>query len=172
MSHHPMHLHEREITDPAILEEILRHGRWTTLALCLPQAPGSEAAGTDGPWPYVLTLSYGYAPEERALYFHTARQGLKLDILRQNPQVCGTVVEERGYLQGRCAQPYRSVVYRGRMEILESLEEKRHGIEVLLQHLEEDPEIMRDRLRRRGETYERVCVLRLRIQEISGKAGQ
>jgi nitroimidazol reductase NimA-like FMN-containing flavoprotein (pyridoxamine 5'-phosphate oxidase superfamily)/predicted acetyltransferase len=160
-----MHLSQREITDPAVLDEILRQGRWTTLALVGGETP-------DDPWPYALTLSYGYAAEERALYFHTAREGLKLEILAANPRVCGTVVDDRGYLQGQCAHAYRSVVYWGEMEIVDALADKRRAMEILLEHLEDDPAIMRQRLLDRGETYARACILRLRIDGLTGKQGQ
>ena len=160
-----MHLSQREIDDPTVLDEILRQGRWTTLALVGGETP-------DDPWPYTLTLSYGYVAEERALYFHTAREGLKLEILAANPRVCGTVVDDLGYLQGKCAHAYRSVVYWGEMEILDALEDKRRAIEILLEHLEDDPAIMRQRLVDRGETYERACILRLRIEGLTGKQGQ
>jgi nitroimidazol reductase NimA-like FMN-containing flavoprotein (pyridoxamine 5'-phosphate oxidase superfamily)/predicted acetyltransferase len=160
-----MHLSQREIDDPAVLDEILCQGRWTTLALVGGETP-------DDPWPYALTLSYGYAAEERALYFHTAREGLKLEILAANPRVCGTVVDDLGYLRGKCAHAYRSVVYWGEIEILDALADKRRAMEILLEHLEDDPAIMRQRLLDRGETYARTCILRLRIEGLTGKQGQ
>lgn len=163
----PYHMHkiEREITDPDVMDDILRRGKWTTLALVGGETP-------DAPWPYALTLSYGYVPDERALYFHTAKEGLKLEILARNPHVCGTVVEDHGYRQGQCAHKYRSVVFWGEMEILNGSEERRHAIEVLIDHLEDNPAVMRQKLVDRGETYERGCMLRLRIVGITGKQGQ
>ncbi|MGC9521659.1 MAG: pyridoxamine 5'-phosphate oxidase family protein [Anaerolineae bacterium] len=101
MARYHMHKSEREITDPEIIEAVLRQGKYATLALA-----------RDGE-PYAVTLNYGYDPASRALYFHTATEGLKLRFIEENPAVCGTVVEDRGYVQGKCAHAYRSVVFWG-----------------------------------------------------------
>jgi uncharacterized protein len=54
---------DRQIEDEATLEGILLQGKYATLALCR----GGE--------PYVVTLSYGYDRDTKALYFHCARDG-------------------------------------------------------------------------------------------------
>jgi len=161
---HPMHLTDHEITDPVILDEILRQGKWTTLAL---------AYLDEGlPRPYALTLSYGYVPEERALYFHTALGGQKFEILAENPLVCGTVVHDLGYVQGKCSHPFRSVVFWGRVEELTGIEDKRRGLDNMIAHLEDDPELVRQRLRARNETYARTRILKLTIEAMTGKEGK
>ena len=156
----PYHMQksECEIHDPDVIQDILQHGQYLTLALCRDDEP------------YVLTLSYGYDAAQGALYFHTAPQGLKIAFIRENPAVCGTVVEDKGYKQGECAHAYRSVVFRGQVEILDDVEEKQHGLHVLIEHLEDDPDSMKKRLLTQENL--RAAILRIKIQAISGKAGQ
>ena len=160
MTRYHMQKSEREITEKTVLEEILAHGRFAVIALCRDNDP------------YLVTLSYGYDPIKRALYFHTARKGLKLEYLKANPSVCATVIEDRGYIMGECAHAYRSVVVRGNMAVLENLEEKKYGMEVLLGHLETDPEVVRRRSLSDDRAYDRAAILRLDILEMSGKAGR
>ena len=79
-----MHKTEAAITDEAEIQAILAGGKFATLAF----ARQGE--------PYLVTMNYGYDPEQRALYFHSAPQGLKIEFARENPQVCGTVIVDEG----------------------------------------------------------------------------
>ncbi len=151
---------ERAIADREELAAILRRGRYVTLALCR----GDE--------PYVVTLSYGYDTDREALYFHCAHEGLKLAFMEANPQVCGTVIEDLGYVQGECAHAYRSVVLRGELRRVELVAERKHGMDVLLRHLEDEPETVRERSLPDDAAYDRAAILRLDIHEITGKQGR
>jgi nitroimidazol reductase NimA-like FMN-containing flavoprotein (pyridoxamine 5'-phosphate oxidase superfamily) len=73
---------------------------------------------------------------------------------------------------GECAHAYRSVVVRGNMTVVETLEEKKRGLEVMLGHLEIDPEVVRKRSLPDDRAYSRAAILRLDILEITGKAGR
>lgn len=160
MTRYHMQKSEREITEKTVLEEILEGGRYAVIALCRENDP------------YVVTLSYGYDPIKRSLYFHTARKGLKLEYLKANPSVCATVIEDKGYIMGECAHAYRSVVVRGKMAVVRNLEEKKYGMEVMLGHLERDPDVVRKRSLSDDRAYARAAILRLDILEITGKAGR
>jgi len=151
---------EREITDPAQLREVLRVAKYVSLALCRDNEP------------YIVTMNYGYDPARNALYFHCAKEGLKMDFVSQNPTVCGTAIEDRGYVQGECAHAFRSVVFWGELRRVEDLEEKKHAMQVMLEHLEHDPDRVRRNQLKTDEAYERVAILRLDMHEISGKQGQ
>lgn len=151
---------EREITDREEMYGILARGRYMTVALC------------DGAEPYVVTLSYGLDRRRNALYVHCAKVGHKQEIIRANPLACATVVEDGGYLQGECAHRYRSVVVRGAFRAVEDPEEKRHAMEVLLAHLEEDPDVVRRTQLATAAAYDRVAILRLDIASVTGKQGR
>lgn len=124
---HPVRRSDREITNIESIDSIIGQGRYVTFALC------------DADGPYAVTLSYGYDPSARAMYMHVAPEGRKLDAIRRDPRACGTVVIDGGYNQGECEHPYRSVVMFGAMRIIEDPAEKRHAIETLVRHLEDDP---------------------------------
>jgi uncharacterized protein len=151
---------DREITDRSDLVEILCAGRYAVLSMCRDDEP------------YIVTLSFGYDAGKQALYFHCAREGLKLDFIRSNPLVCGTVIEDCGYIQGECAHAYRSVVFRGEMHVVEALDEKKHAMNVMLGHLEDDPDLVRQKQLHEDTAYNRLGILRLDLQEMSGKQGR
>lgn len=65
---------DREITSIEDIEAIIRRAAVCRLAM------------TDGRQPYIVPLCFGY--QDATLYFHSALWGRKIDILRQNPNVC------------------------------------------------------------------------------------
>jgi hypothetical protein len=157
------HIHnrpDREITDKSAIYAILKNGKYMVVAMCR----GNE--------PYVVTLSYGYDSENNALYFHCSPLGLKLDFIRANPLVCATVIEDGGYAYGECAHNYRTAVFWGSMKIVDDLDEKKHGMHILLEHLEKEPEVIKEKLLKSDAFYSKMAILRLDISQIHGKAGR
>jgi nitroimidazol reductase NimA-like FMN-containing flavoprotein (pyridoxamine 5'-phosphate oxidase superfamily) len=151
---------DRELTEQSDLGSILRRGRFTTIAMC-----------QDGE-PYLVTLSYGHDADARALYFHLSREGRKVDALGADPRVCATVVIDGGYEQGACKHHYESVVMTGTMRVVDDPDERRHGMRILLGHLEDGPDAVWKRNKLDQDVvYERMSVARLDIETITGKAG-
>jgi nitroimidazol reductase NimA-like FMN-containing flavoprotein (pyridoxamine 5'-phosphate oxidase superfamily) len=83
--------------------------------------------------------------------------------------VCGTVIEDLGYGHGECEHYYRSIIIRGKIHLVDDPDEKRHGIDVMIKHLEEKPDDVKARLLKDEKTYARFHILRLDIEEITGK---
>ena len=151
---------EREMAGLEQIREVLRGCKYVSLALCRENEP------------YIVTMNYGYDETQNALYMHCAPAGLKFEFIAQNPTVCGTAIEDRGYLHGECAYAFRSVVFSGEMHVVEELEEKKHGMQVMLDHLEDDPDRVKAEQLKTDKAYERVAILRLDMHEISGKEGR
>jgi nitroimidazol reductase NimA-like FMN-containing flavoprotein (pyridoxamine 5'-phosphate oxidase superfamily) len=160
---HKYHLQnrpEREITSEKEIIDLIGNGKFITISLCRNNEP------------YIVTLSYGYDDTGKSLYFHAAKKGLKLDFLKANPLVCATIIEDGGYIEDECAHAYRSVVLWGRINIVEKVEEKKHGMKILLNHLESKPDEIKRLFLKADSSYEKMEVLRLDITEIHGKKGQ
>lgn len=159
---HPYHMtkKEREIKDPQVMNEILMQGKYTVIALCR----NSE--------PYLVTLSYGYDESSNTLYFHAGNKGLKLHFIRQNPAACCTIIEDLGYKKDECAHAYRSLVLWGKITIVEDLQEKKKGMDVLFHHLEEHPAPIRDRTLNNNAAYNAITIMKLKIDHMTGKQGQ
>ena len=160
MQKYHMNKREREITDKKEIDEILKKGKYAVISMCRDNEP------------YIVTLSYGYDKDENALYFHSALKGLKLDFIKRNPLVCATVIEDGGYKKDQCGHAYRSVVFWGNMSVVDNLEEKKKGMEVLLNHLEDTPGPIKERKLKNDKVYSKMAVLKLEILQISGKKGK
>lgn len=113
---------EKQVTTPAELEQILWQGKVCQLAIA------------DDPTPYLVPLNYGYRDE--VLYFHSAGQGHKIDLLKRNPHVSFSVYIDLGIIEAEQScnwgARFRSVVGRGRVEFVEDLEQKRTALELLM----------------------------------------
>lgn len=152
---------DRELTNPAEVDAVLTEGKYVTIAF----ARGDE--------PYLVTMSYGFDAERRAFYFHAATEGLKYAFMEANPVVCATVVLDGGYVRGECEHHYTSAVLRGRLSRVTEPVELRHGMRVLLDHLEPgSPEYAETPALERDEAYERMAVLRLDIDVVTAKRGK
>lgn len=151
----------REITDNKEITEILKRGKYAVISMCRNEEP------------YIVTLSYGYDETSHSLFFHTASNGLKLDFVKSNPIVCATVIEDGGYIMNECGHHYKSVVFWGYMTVLSELSEKIYGMNVLLNHLEEDPGVIEEKLKKAdGFYHSQMTVLKLEVRQIHGKAGR
>lgn len=151
---------DRGITGAEELASVLRRGTFTTIAMCHEGEP------------YLVSLSYGWDEARNALYCHMATTGRKLEALAADPRVCATVIIDGGYVQGECRHLYESVVIHGRMALVTDPDEARHGMRVLLSHLEDQPDDVWERQALdRPETWRRLSIGRLDIDEIVGKAG-
>ena len=150
----------REITANQEISEILKNGKFAVISMCRDNEP------------YIVTLSYGYDSEQNSLFFHCAKQGLKLDFIKQNPRVCATIIEDKGYAVNECGHNYRTAVFWGNMSTVTALDEKKHGMEILINHLEKDQQIIMDKLRKSEDFYSKMEVLRLDIGQIHCKEGR
>ena len=150
---------EKEITDVDELRAIVASARFAAVALSM-----------DGE-PYVVTMNHGWDARNEALYFHCAHKGKKIDFIGANQRACATVVEDLGYKHGECDHAYRSVVMRGRIEVVEDLDEKKHGLEVLLEHQEKEPDPIRKRTLPDDAAYDRVGILKMLVEGMTGKQG-
>ena len=95
-----------------------------------------------------------------------------MDFLSFNKKVCATVIEDGGYIMGECGHEYKSVVFWGNMQIVNDLNEKKHGISILLHHLESDDFVIKEKILKSEDYFSKMEILRLEIEQIHGKAGR
>ena len=155
-----MQKHERQIEDDVIIHDILKRGKYASISMCRNNEP------------YIITLSYGYDSSKNSLYFHSAKEGLKYEFIQTNSLVCGTVIEDKGYKTNQCSQAYRSVVFWGEMNLIQDVTEKKHGFEIMIDQLEEEPIKIKKRFLENQSSYQHTSILRLDIKYITGKTSE
>jgi uncharacterized protein len=82
---HTLRRKDKEITDEAKVKAILLEARHVTIAMSLNDEP------------YLATLSHGYDESRNCVYFHCAREGKKVGILKTNPRTWGQALVDNGY---------------------------------------------------------------------------
>ena len=101
-----------------------RHAQQLTETQCVRilecNTAGVLAVTGDEGYPYAVPLSYMYA--DGCIYFHCARQGHKLDAIRQNSKVSFCVVDQDEIVPEKFTTYYRSVIVFGRAQVLEAPE--------------------------------------------------
>ena len=124
----------------------------------------------DGRGVYVVPVNFGYAVEDgrTVFYFHGAREGRKIDLIRDTGWACMQM--EEGYQLHRAdracghSAAFQSVIGEGPIRVVETAEEKRRGLAAIMHQATccgdwTFPDAAVDA----------VCVLRLDAEELSCK---
>lgn len=147
---------EKEITNKTDIESILQEAFVCHLGLA------------DADMPYVVPMNYGY--EDGHIYLHCAKEGKRLDMIKKNNKVCFAIeVTQKDLKKKNDDEPcswtaeFRSVIGYGTAAILESLEEKRKGMAVIVKTFDnrsfDFPE----------EVLNKTALIDITITEMTGK---
>ncbi len=120
---------DREITSEDQIRDILQQAKILHLALA------------DKEYPYIVPMHYGFLYDGKQLifYMHSAKEGYKLDLIRNNPKAC-TELECRieqisgGEIPCKYGSTYASVIARGDLALVTDVEEKITGLNLLMKN--------------------------------------
>ena len=107
---------EREVTDISEIERILNEAQVCRIAL------------VDGEFPYLIPMCFGYTLEsgELALYFHSALQGKKMELLKKNNNAAFEIDKLGEIIPGDTAcsfsASFECITGRGTIDILNGIE--------------------------------------------------
>ena len=144
---------EKKITDQSTIEQIFKAGKTCQVAF------------TAEPAPYLVTLNYGY--HDGTLYFHSAIEGRKIDLIKEDREVAFTVALDLGLITGETACKwsvrFQSVVGYGKISLLETPEEKRQALDLFMAHYSDADFSYPDKM------IQATAVFKLVISEMSVK---
>jgi len=89
---------------------------------------------------YIVPMNFGYSFDgnQLVLFFHSAKQGRKIDSLKANNEVCFEMDCEHKLLDADTACNYgfyfKSVIGNGQAEFIDDIEEKKSALSVLMKH--------------------------------------
>jgi uncharacterized protein len=144
---------DREIIDRSEIESILQKAIVCRIGLAIDDEP------------YIIPVSFGY--ENRTIYFHSARTGKKISMLKKNSRCCFEVDQYDNILQRDrpCdwGMRYRSVIGFGKAIFIKEREEKEKGLNCIMNHYG-------GRMHNFSDTdLRKVCVIRIDIESMTGK---
>jgi nitroimidazol reductase NimA-like FMN-containing flavoprotein (pyridoxamine 5'-phosphate oxidase superfamily) len=151
-----MRRQDRQITDDGEIWRVVERGSVCHVAFCAEN------------WPYVVPLSYGILG--RTLYFHCAMEGTKLDLLKENPNVCFEIeTDVETVTGGRLSETtvrYRSVIGFGHGAIVTETQERQRGLRALTDRYVES----KDTAPLSPAELADVSVFRIDVHSLSGKS--
>ena len=90
--------------------------------------------------PYIIPVNFGYDYKNTTLtlYFHSAKEGKKIDIIKNNNNACFEVDCDHRLIEGETAcsynYAYKSVIGFGKIILLEDLNEKIDALNKIVKH--------------------------------------
>ena len=153
-----MRRNDREVTDIGGIEEILL------------QCKTCHVAMVDNGSPYIVPLSYGYQILDGSileLYFHSALEGRKLNVLKRNNKVCFEMANEgepvRAETPCNSGYYYMSVIGYGEAEFVDDVDEKRKVLSIIFNHQTDE------HITFSPEQTESVCIFKIVSTDFTGK---
>ena len=144
---------EKEITDKSAIEAIINTSLVCRLAL------------SDGDQPYIVPLSFGY--QDRTLYFHSALEGKKIDIIKINNRICFEFDVNTEIIEAEKAckwgMKYQSVIGFGRAVLVENIQEKQKALNIIMNHYSNRTFQFPDK------AIEKIAVIKIEIESMTGK---
>ena len=153
-----MRRNDREVTDIKGIEEILQECKTCHIAM------------VDRGTPYVVPLNYGYKILDGnvlELYFHSALEGRKLEVLKRNNKVCFEMSYEGELVHSEtpCNSGYyfASVIGFGEAVFIEDIGEKYEALSVMFKHQTGKDVVFT------AEQAGSVCVFKVVSSDFTGK---
>lgn len=143
------------LLDESRAKALLMESEYGILSMC---APGGR--------PYGIPVNYVW-DGDGIVYVHCAPEGRKLEILSANGSVSLCVVGRVRLKPEAFTTGYESIVLTGSAEVVVSEEERWHALRLLLRKL--SPECVEAGLKYSEHSFGRVCIIRMRVSEWSGK---
>lgn len=155
---------DREVTDPMKIADII-----SRCTCC-------RVGFFDGGEVYIVPLNFGYQFKDNActLYFHGAKEGRKIDLIRKNPEVgfemdTDLAVYALGESETACDYTacFQSIIGSGTVSLVSEPEEKRLGLSLLMEHNTGKRE-----WRYHEKMVDAVAVFKLEVTKLSCKEHQ
>lgn len=145
---------DKEIKDENTIESIIKRATVCRIGL------------SENNVPYIVPLIFGY--KDNCLYFHSAREGKKIDMIGSNNGVCFEIDIDNEIVKGEEAcgwsMKYYSVIGFGKAFLVEGFEEKREALDIIMEHYSgkltfEYPE----------EAVNNAAIIKVKIERMTGK---
>jgi uncharacterized protein len=126
--HGPVRRKDRSIVDRAEIDAILHEGKVMHLAM------------SHNDRPFLVPLFYAY--DGKALYFHSASQGTKIQVLKANPHVCFEISLDNDVIPSEKACDFearhRTVIGMGKVFFLADEQEKASALDAIIDKFSEE----------------------------------
>ena len=151
---------DREVTDQEEIQKIFDDCKVCRIGI------------VDEDGPYIVPMNYGYVKEEGKviLYFHGAREGKKINLIRKNPNVGIELDYKHELVEGKLACQYSyyyaSIIGKGTASIIDNPKEKLKALNVIMRH---QTGKNFDEFQKNPKLEKAVAIIRVELNEYSCK---
>ncbi len=153
---------DREIKDLDTIKKIIERAAVCHIAMCSNGVP------------YLAPMNFGFDGEN--VYLHSFPEGKKIDILKENPQLCIGITENLECITSaesvcETSMKYSSVIINGKAEFIAEKKEKIEALKYIVQqyyrNMDDEKKYSTEKLL---ENYSgELAVFRVKIEKITGK---
>ena len=148
---------DREIVDEKVMISIIEKAIICRVAMCWQDEP------------YMIPMNFGY--QDNYIYLHSAREGRKLDILRNNNKVCIEFDADVELVQSQKAcnteMKYKSVLAFGKAVILKDIVEKKKALDIIMHHYYNHDSLFA--FHYPEDALEKIIIIKVRVEGMTGK---
>lgn len=150
---------DREVTELAELEQIIRSCDVCRLGL------------SENNIPYIVPMNFGYELDSHVLtlYFHSAAKGKKLDILKNNPNVCFELDfgHELVAKENACSysMKYQSIIGNGVAEFITDMQEQNRALSKMMENYTGKSDFKFEQ-----SMVRQLAIFKVTAQDFTGKA--
>lgn len=127
---------------------------------------GVLAVNGDDGYPYAVPMSYAY--RDGSIFMHCAKEGHKIDSIRNNDKVTFAIIQNDEVIQETFTTHFRSVIVFGRAVIIDDNETKSKAFQYLLEKY--SPDFIKEGQAEITKEIDRVCLIEIKIEHMTGKA--
>ncbi len=150
-----MRRRDKEVTDKKAIEDIILRSTVCKLAMC------------DRHQPYIVPLCFGF--KDNILYFHSAPKGKKIDILKNNPNVCFEFDIFTQVIKSAKAckwgMKYRSVIGYGKASFVTDENLKRQAFDIIMKQYADGSFLYEE------ASLTSTVIIKVDIESMTGKKG-
>jgi len=148
---------DRETVNEKVMVSIIKKAIVCRVAMCWQDEP------------YVIPMNFGY--RDNCIFLHSAREGRKLDILRNNDKVCIEFDVDVELVQSQEAcntdMKYKSVLVFGKAVILKDIAEKKKALDIIMHHYyyHNSPSVFHYP----EDALGKVIIIKVKVEKMTGK---
>ena len=151
-----MRRQDKEVKDKTAIESIIRSATVCRMAL------------SENNLPYIVPVAFGY--KGNCLYFHSAPEGKKIEIIKQNNNVCFELdidceLDKKTEQPCNWSMKYRSVIGFGKAFFIDDLEGKKAALNIIVEHYSGNP----NEYPYPKDMISNMAVIKVEIDSMTGK---
>ena len=121
---------------------------------------------SDTGYPYGFPITHWYDEKNGHIYFHGAKEGHKIDAIKNNPKVSISIIDQEDVIEEELTTYFRSIILFGKAKILQDDDEIYQAVNALgLKYCNDEIAVEKEIQRE----WKDLCCVEITIEHLTGK---